>query len=152
MMRTRIGGLFVGMRLLKSSVFAQAATVRGQVSDESGAVIPGAKVTAAGPGGVVKTTSADSNGTYTLAGLALGSYAIQASAPQLAMAQPIKIELKPGLQTLNLQLKVASVVEKMTVEENTGPMDSTEAPNTASALVLRGEDLEALSGDPTHLM
>jgi hypothetical protein len=143
--------LFLCM-LLASSALAQTAAIRGQVTDESGAVLPGAKVTATGPSGVVKTATADNNGTYTLAGLAPGNYAIQASAPQLTMAQPVNIELKPGVQTLNLQLKVASLVEKMTVQENAGPTVSTESSNNASALILRGEDLEALSDDPNDLM
>ncbi len=36
------------------SLFAQTATLRGQVNDESGAVIPGAKVSLAGPSGLNK--------------------------------------------------------------------------------------------------
>ena len=54
--------------LWTSSAFAQTATLRGQVSDESGAVIPGARVTLVRPGGLAKATVADLTGVYILAG------------------------------------------------------------------------------------
>jgi Carboxypeptidase regulatory-like domain len=146
----RIHCLFLSV-LLTSPLLAQTAVLRGQVTDESKAVIPGAKVTLTGPAGVVKTTAADNNGLYSFAALAPGSYAVQAAAPQLAMPQPAKIALKPGLQTLNLQLTVASIAEKVTVQENSGPAVSTDAASNASAVVLRGDDLLALSDDPNDL-
>src|ERR1700730_5706464 len=107
--------LFLSL-LLSSSLVAQTATLRGQVTDESSAVIPGAKVTVTGPAGLVKTTAADNNGAYSFVALAPGSYTVQAAAPQLAMAQPAKIALKPGLQTLNLQLTVACIAEQVTAQ------------------------------------
>ena len=130
---------------------AQTATLRGQVTDESSAVIPGAKVTLTGPAGLVKTTAADNNGGYSFAALAPGNYTVQAAAPQLAMPQPAKIALKTGLQILNLQLTIASVAEKVTVQENSGPTVNTDAASNASAIVLRGDDLQALSDDPNDL-
>ena len=150
-MRVLIHLLLLGI-LLTSAAAAQTATLRGQVSDETGAVIPGAKVTAAGPGGLMKTSTAGSDGTYILVGLAPGSYTVQASAPQMVMAQPSKITLNAGAQTLNLQLTVASLAEKVNVQENAGPAVSVDAASNANALVLRGEDLDALSDDPNDLM
>src|ERR1035441_9760857 len=41
------------------SLSGQTAILRGQVTDESGAVIPGAKVSLKGPSGAPKTTTAD---------------------------------------------------------------------------------------------
>ena len=37
-----------------------------------------------------------------------GNYTLQASAPDLALPQPVKIMLKAGIQLLNLQLNVAT--------------------------------------------
>jgi hypothetical protein len=74
------------------------------------------------------------------------------SATQLATPQAAIVSLKPGTQTLNLQLKIVSTGEQVTVQENSGPTVSTEAANNASALVLRGDDLQALSDDPDDLM
>lgn len=138
--------------LLAPAVFAQTATLRGLVTDESGALVPGAKVTLVSPNGVAKTALADGQGRYSFAPLTPGNYTVSATAPDLATPQQTKILLKAGPQTLNLQLKVASTMQQVTVQENAGPSVSTESSNNASALVLRGEDLQALSDDPDDLM
>ncbi len=133
------------------SLFAQNATLRGQVTDQSGAVVPAATITLTDAKGLAKTTSADNNGAWSFAGLAPGNYGVQASAPQLALA-PARISLKAGVQTLNLQLKVASLVEKLTVADNAGPTVSTAAANNASAVVLTGDALNALADNPDDLL
>ena len=143
--------LVLALFLASSLLAAQTATLHGLVTDESGAVIPGAKVTLRGPSGLVKSVTSANDGSYSFIGLAPGSYAVRASAPELAMAQPVKIELGSGSQMLNLQLKVASTVQQVTVQESGGPTVTPEASNNASALVLRGDDLQALSDDPEDL-
>jgi hypothetical protein len=137
---------------LSSPLFAQNGTLRGQVTDESGALVPAAKVTVTSSDGSAKTTDADNRGSYVFADIAAGNYNVTASAPQLSMPQPVAIAIRPGSQTLNLQLKVTSTTQQVTVAENAGPSVSTEASNNASALVLRGSDLDALSDDPEDLM
>jgi hypothetical protein len=132
-------------------IHAQTATLRGAVTDESGALIPGARVSATANGSAAKTTRADQSGAYSFAGLPPGDYSVQAAAPQLVQAQPARIALKPGPQVLNLMLRVASMSERVTVSDNGPPSVSTESANNASALVLRGADLDALSDDPDDL-
>jgi hypothetical protein len=146
----RIHSLIATLLLAAASVFAQTATLGGQVADESGAVVPGAKVAITGPGNQVKSAIADYNGMYSLAGLAAGKYTIAAAAPDLTM-QAVSVTLNSGSQTLNLQLKVASTVQQVTVQESVAPVLSTESSSNASALVLRGADLQALSDDPEDL-
>ena len=136
--------------LIGAGAFAQTATLTGRVADESGAVVPGAKITVTGLGNAIKTATSDNNGAYFVSGLAPGSYTVVAAAPDLAM-QPSKVVLKGGSQTLNLQLQVASTVQQVTVQESVGPVVSMEATNNASQLVLRGEDLQGLSDDPDDL-
>jgi hypothetical protein len=134
------------------SVFAQtAATLRGQVADDSGALVPGAKVTLAAPDGVVKVAFSDNNGSYLFAGLAAGDYQLIGSAPDLTMLQPLAVSLHTGIQTVNLQLKLVGTAEHVTVQENAGPAVSTDTASNASAVVLRGDDLQALSDDPDDL-
>jgi hypothetical protein len=141
-----------GVLLLTSPLFAQTATLRGQVTDETGAIVPGAQVTLSGPTAVPSQTSvADSNGSYSFSNVPLGNYTLQASAPDLALRQPAQITLKPGVQTLNLVLIVVAAKQQITVEEDAGPTVSTEATNNASATVLRGTDLDALSDNPNDL-
>jgi hypothetical protein len=137
--------------MLAPSVFAQTATLRGQVADDSGALVPGAKVTLTGPEGLVKIATSDDRGSYVFAGLATGGYQVVGSAPDLTMLQPVAVSLHPGVQTLNLQLKLVGTAEHVTVQENAGPAVSTDTASNASAVVLRGDDLQALSDDPDDL-
>jgi Carboxypeptidase regulatory-like domain len=132
------------------SLCAQTAILRGQVTDESGAVIPGATVSLSGAG-TSKTTAADETGGYTFSGLTPGTYSVHSSAPELSMAQPAKVNLKPGTQVLNLTLHIAARADKVTVQESGAPTVSTDSANNASAVVLTGADLEALSDDPDDL-
>src|SRR5438552_18395172 len=123
--------------LLSSSALAQTGSLRGQVTDQNGGGVPGAKVTVNGPSGLVKTTNTDKGGSYSFAGLPAGDYQVQASAPNLELAEPTKISLKGGSQTLDLQLKVIIEHEKVTVEENGEPSVSSDAKRNASDIVLR---------------
>ena len=130
--------------LASSSTLAQTGSLRGLVTDQNGAVVAGAKVTVNGPSGLLKTTTSDKTGSYSLTGLPPGDYEVQASAPNLELAEPVKISFKGGTQALDLQLKVILAPEKVTIEENGAPGVSTDANSNASAQVLRGNDLDAL--------
>jgi hypothetical protein len=135
--------------LFVSCLFAQNATLRGRVTDESGAIVPGAIVKLSGPGGS-KTVTADESGLYSFAGLTPGNYTVEASAPRLAQT-PAKVNLNVGARALDLVLKVARTTEKVTVQEDARPTLSLDSSNNASAVVLRGQDLEALSDNPDDL-
>ncbi len=143
----RIDSLIIILLLAAAGALAQTATLTGQVADETGAVVPGAKITITGA--AAKSATADNNGMYSVKALPLGPYSVVAAAPDLAM-QPVTIVLK-GSQTLNLQLKVASTVQQVTVQESVGPVLSTDSSSNAGQLVFRGEDLQALSDDPEDL-
>jgi hypothetical protein len=135
---------------LSLPIFAQTAALRGRVTDVSGAVVPHAEVTIAGPGGFKQTTMAGNDGGYEFAQLPPGTYTVQAAAPQLAMPA-IKVSLKGGAQQLHLQLRVVSQKQELTVQENGGPAVNTDATGNASALVLTGSDLDALSDNADDL-
>jgi carboxypeptidase family protein len=145
---TRNYSLITTLLLVSVGVSAQTATLTGRVADETGAVVPGAKITISGA--AAKTATSDNNGMYSVGALPLGSYSVVAAAPDLAM-QPVKIALKAGPQTLNLLLVVASTVQQVTVAESAGPVLGTDASSNAGQLVFRGEDLQALSDDPEDL-
>ena len=141
--------LFAFTFLLSSAALAQTATIRGQVTDPSGAVVPGASVVLAGRG-KAHTTTSDSVGVYQLQGVAAGSYTIQGSAAALSSGAPADLTVKPGAQTFDLRLLVASTTERLEVNDagHTVGIDSTA---NASAVVLQGEDLNALSDNPDDL-
>jgi hypothetical protein len=137
--------------LLPGLILGQTATLHGVVADESGAVVPGAKVAIRSNSGAVKRSSADNTGSYTFGGLTPGDYSVTAAAPSLAQPEPARISLHTGSQTLNLTLVVAALSEKVTVADTNAPVLSTDSTSNASAVVLQGADLEALSDDPDDL-
>ncbi len=139
--------------LLLPALDAQpSATVHGAVTDESGAVIPGAKVTVSNAAGPVKSVTATDDGNYSIPGLQPGKYTVQATSPGLQQIQPAPVDLSASPNaTANLQLTVAAEKQEVTVQENAGPAVSVDPSQNAGALVLRGADLQALSDDPDDL-
>ena len=142
--------LILSLFILVDILLAQTGALHGVVTDETGAVIPSATVTADGPGGR-KSVKTGIDGSYSIAGLAGGDYTVQASAPDLVLPQPAKVSVSSGIRTLNLQLKVAATVQQITVEERGAPIVSVDAANNAGAVVLKGSDLDALADDPEDL-
>src|SRR5213594_3670024 len=133
-----------------SVLFAQTGTLRGTVTDDSGAIVPGAKITLTANSGTATTAVAAGDGSYSFTGIAPGDYVAQASAPDLATL-PLKLTIRPGVQTLNLQFKVAAVTQQVTVEDRAVSV-TPEPANNASATVLAGDDLQALSDNPDDLI
>jgi hypothetical protein len=142
-------GFFVSL-FFSSALFAQTGSLRGVVTDESGAIVRGAKITLTGSAGSANTAVAGDDGSYSFTGIAPGDYVAEASAPDLATA-PLKLTIRPEAQTLNLQLKVASVAQQVTVEDRAVTV-TPEPANNASATVLAGDDLQALSENPDDLI
>jgi hypothetical protein len=111
-----LGALFV--LLATSGLFAQSlSTVQGQVTDQSGAAVPGAAVTVTNTGtGVSQTTKTDASGNYQVPALPIGNYdaTIQATGLEKLLAKGIVVQV--GRTTVqNFQLKVAQANETITV-------------------------------------
>ena len=141
------------LTLLPATYGQPAGVLHGVVTDESGALVPGATVTVSNAAGTVKSATAGSDGTYSVSGLAVGTYTVQASSPGLQQLKPASVEMRGGTQTAtaDLQLSVAAEKQEVTVQENVGPQLSVDPSQNAGALVLRGTDLQALSDDPDDL-
>jgi hypothetical protein len=129
---------------------ASTGTIRGTMTDNSGAVIPAASVTLTGRG-VTKSAQTQADGSYVFMGLAPGQYTVKAVLPGFApVNKPVNIT-GGGNFVLPIQMLVAGNKEEITVaDENTTTL-SVEPDNNATALVLRGEDLAALPDDPDDL-
>jgi Carboxypeptidase regulatory-like domain len=127
------------------------ASLHGQVTDQNGAIVVGAKVTARSANGQTRTATTDTAGTYSFANLPAGDYTIEASAPSLILTEPVKTAIKSSAQTLNLQLTVFIPEQSITVQENNRTAVSTDASANASAQVLKGDDLDALGDSPEDL-
>src|ERR1700674_1752122 len=80
--------------LMAVALFAQPpASLRGAVTDPSGAGVPGASVTVTGPGGLVRVVKTSSNGTYNIANLPAGTYTLRIAASGFALFESMQIEL-----------------------------------------------------------
>ncbi|MFY9854872.1 MAG: carboxypeptidase regulatory-like domain-containing protein, partial [Terracidiphilus sp.] len=128
------------------------ATFRGHVADPTGAVIPGATITITTPKGTtVKTVTADDTGRYAVNGLTPGAYQVQASVAGFAPFASRVIQLAAG-QVMRVDIAMAmEVAQQSVVVTDESPSVNVEAGGNASAIVLKGKDLDALSDDPDEL-
>lgn len=146
----KVFSIFLALICLATSAFAQTANLRGVVTDQSGAIVADAIVTLQGPNGFAASATAGKNGAYSFTALPPGSYAIDASAPNLGLKQPLQIALASGSKTLNITLFVTSVSQQVTVEGNASTL-STDSASNASALSISGKILDSLSDNPDEL-
>jgi hypothetical protein len=128
-----------------------AGVLRGQVTDPSGAVIPGATVLLTTPSGDALDTPANKDGIYEFRGLVPGTYILKAVAPGFALFTKEGIVIAAGqTQRIDIPLKIEVTEEKVNVSGSSTQLDVNPAAN-AGAIVLTGKDLEALSDDPDEL-
>ncbi len=148
----RAASLFACLLLFVGISIAQTATgtLRGQVTDQLGAVVRGATVTAIDATGNERAATTNDDGNYTIAGVTPGVYLVRVNAPGFAQFENSQVEVAAGKKDLlDIQLGVSLEEEQVTVAGD-APV-STEPANNADALVLRGADLDALPDDPDDL-
>jgi len=131
---------------------AQGATgeIRGSIADQTGALIPGAKVVLTGDNGKSATATTGHDGAYRFSAVAPGTYQIVVTAKGFADAA-MGVEVDSGktiVQDVNMQLPVEQ--QQVTVTEDAAGV-STAADANTSAIVIKGKDLDALSDDPDEL-
>ncbi len=130
---------------------SSTGTVHGQISDPSGAAVPGAKVAAITASGQIKTGTVHSDGSYEIKGLAPGVYTVGAKAKGFTNFELPSVQVDPGKDLkVDIPLKIQQEVEKVQVTDESTTV-STNPSNNASALIIKGEDLNALSDDPDEL-
>ena len=118
-MRTRTWLSLVAIVLFCSNiVLAQRSTsLRGQVSDQVGAVIVGATVTLTDANGKKTSTQTDSNGAYRFDGVANGVYTLNAQQKGFAPQTVTGLQLSSGVNTQDFQLDVAIEEQRVTVDD-----------------------------------
>jgi hypothetical protein len=128
-----------------------SGSVGGQVSDPSGAGVPGTQVAAVSPTGQVKAGVVHADGTYEINGLAPGTYTVRANAKGFAPFEQQNVQVTAGkTDKVNIALQITEEVEKVEVTDQTTKVGINPQDN-ATALVIKGEDLNALSDDPDEL-
>ena len=141
--------------LIALSVFTAAqsptATLRGQVTDPSGAVVTDATVAVVANGTLARSAPTNRSGVYEIGNLAPGKYTVTASAKGFAVFVQTEVDVAAGQPAqLNIALEISVAKEKVNVQEETPQVDVNPADN-AGAIVLSGKDLEALPDDPDEL-
>ena len=125
------------------------ASLKGSVMDPSGAVVPGAVVTLQPAGGTATTATADSLGHFSFVGLIPGAYDIMAKKTGFAVYQMQAFPVS-GDGSIDIQLSVAAESQEVTVSDDNTHVE-VDPDRNASALVLKGTDLDTLSDDPDEL-
>ena len=132
-----------------TSATSAAATIRGTVADPDDAEIPGAAITLTGPGRPITTTS-QPDGTYTLRTVPPGTYSLTITMPGFAtfVRQGIRVAAAP--LTINAKLAIQNAEQTVNVTATQAAVSVDQDAN-ASATILTGKDLDALSDDPDEL-
>jgi len=125
--------------------------LRGTVTDPSGALVPSATVMLSGQDGYSRSVQSAHDGTYAFTSVPAGNYSVSITADGFASASVQDARVISGKTTVeNFGLHLPVEEQQVEVkEENQGVNMS--ADNNASAIVIKGKDLDALSDDPDEL-
>lgn len=99
--------------------------------------------------GAAKTVTSDSVGRFSIVGLTPGAYNIMVKKQGFAVYQMQAFPVS-GDGSIDIQLSVATSTQEVTVNDDRSRVEVSPDSN-ASALVLKGADLDTLSDDPDEL-
>jgi hypothetical protein len=126
-------------------------TVHGSIVDPDKAVIPGTTVTLTPASGKALITKSQSDGTYVLHDVPAGTYALTATMRGFAsfVRQGLKITAGQAL-AFDIKMEIEEQQQQVNVTAE-GAEVSVDPDSNASATVIKGKDLDALSDDPDEL-
>lgn len=141
-------GMFAVLFILPSSVaFGQMAHISGQVTDVTGAVVPGAAVTALNVAtGVPGRVTTNQSGMYVIPFLKPGVYSIRVEKPGFkGVTRPnVKLDVKQAAQ-IDFVLQVGAVTQEITVTGGT-PKLQTESASVGQVVENAAVNLLPLNG------
>jgi carboxypeptidase family protein len=138
-----IVALVVGLWFVTPAAAQSDAGVIGQVSDDSGAVLPGVTVTATSPALQMPSVTVVTNehGEYRLTPLPLGTYAVDYSLSGFQTVRREGLRLTVGfVAKVDVVLKVGALTETITVSGQSPVVDVT-SPSTATRLTKENLEL-----------
>jgi hypothetical protein len=145
------------LSLFTCAIFCTAAyaqqsggTIKGVLSDDSGAVIPAASVTLTGNSGS-RVAQSQTDGTYTFSGIAPGTYTVSAFIPGFVQFSRSVAVSAGSVAQVPIQLAVRAEKQEVTVSADAGTTLTVQPDDNATALVMKGSDLDALPDDPDDL-
>ena len=118
------------MAALVSPAFAQvSASLAGVITDQTGASVPAAKVTAKSlEQGAERMTETDSAGRFEFGALSVGTYEVRVSKAGFSQEVRTGVHLVVGQEaTLDLQLRVGEASQEITVTEDAPIVNTTTA-------------------------
>jgi hypothetical protein len=128
----------------------RVGSLRGQVTDELGALVVGASVTLVAADGSQKSATTNADGVYTINSLAPGAYTLRVAAPGFTAYEKTELAIAAGPRTTHdVRLVVTLEKQVITVTEEQGL--NTDPANNADAVVLKGQELDVLPDDPDAL-
>jgi Carboxypeptidase regulatory-like domain len=133
---------------------AASGTLRGQVTDPSGAAIAKADVimTPAATSSTPIKTQSDGQGAYEFRGLTPGQYSLTVVADGFALYENDNIVITVN-QALRLNVPMNIQVEEQKIQvSDTAPTIDVNPANNAGAIIISGKELDALPDDPDELL
>ncbi len=127
-----------------------AGSITGEVRDETGAVIVGATVTVSNNGGYSRNAQTNSTGTFQLDGIPSGEYRVTIANEGFAPFEQARVRVTDQGTRLNATLQVEAVETEVDVDGSEN-LVSTSPDAATGAIVLTGEDIEALPDDDEDL-
>ena len=125
-------------------------SLRGQVTDELGALVVSATVTLVAADGTQRTATTNNEGVYTFNSVAPGAYTLRITAPGFSTYETPDLTVASGPRTTHdVRLVVGIEKQVITVTEDHA-LDVDPAANS-DAVVLKGQDLDVLPDDPDAL-
>jgi hypothetical protein len=132
-----------------------SATLSGNVTDASGAVIPHAAITILqnGVNGTARVVESDAVGNYLASNLTAGTYSLTVKAPGFQAFAGKNIVLNVAEKhTFNIQLKTGAVTETVTVEDNPISVDTETASQAGTISGVQVRELELSSRNFEQLL
>ena len=150
--RIALGSILAAL-FVSSILYAQSSEVslRGQVKDPSGAVVPAVTVTAVAADGKKAEAQTNEEGLYEFRNLAPGTYTVRIQVAGFADIEKAGVVIARGQsQVVDAQLVVFLETQKVTVKGESSEV-SVSPTSSVGALVMKGDDLKALSDNPDDL-
>ena len=142
--------LFVVLPLTVSVAQTAPGSLRGQVTDPSGAAITGATVVMTPATGSPVTSQTNAQGMYEFKTLPAGKYTLTVVAQGFTVYENDNVVMADQPLRLNVSMTIEVETQKLQVSDTAPTIDVNPSSN-AGAIVISGKELEALPDDPDEL-
>src|SRR5260370_23466432 len=116
------------------TLFGGNGSLSGVITDQSGAIMPGAIVRLVAQDGLaVAQTTTDSNGQYSFLSQPPGNYRVEVEKPGFRRNVISSLSLTPGVNEINSQLQLGSTSETVEVTASAAEMNTSQAAHDVTA-------------------